>query len=170
MTMTRWGALAATLGLAITGVSITSAQQGPSSQPAAAASPQGPWIGTWKRNSEKSSSKFPGTSIFKMWPDGEGFRYTMEMTPTSGTPTRMEGAARFDGKPYPEKGNPVADFNAFTRIDDRTYTVIDLKDGKETIRFTVTISADGKTRTSVSRSRNDKGEEVTSVGVWDRVE
>lgn len=137
---------------------------------AAVASPDGPWLGTWKRNPQKSSGNATGTAIFKMWREADGFRYTLDMTPQSGAPVKMEAFGRFDGQQYPEKGNPSADFNVFHRIDDRTYSLVDIKDGKETIRFTISISPDGKTRTSVAKSRNAKGEEVTSTGVWDRVE
>lgn len=135
----------------------------------AAASPVGPWIGTWKKRSPQASGN-ASAPVFKMWAEGDGFRYTLTMASQSGAPTHMEAFGRFDGTPYPEKGNPAADHNVSTRVDDHTYSLVDMKDGKENIRFTITISPDGKTRTSVAKSRNARGEEVTSVGVWDRVE
>jgi hypothetical protein len=138
---------------------------------APAPSPDGPWLGTWKRNKDKSTSSPPGESIFKMWRDGDGFRYTLVITPPDGAkPTHMEAFGRFDGKPYPETGNPSADHNVFTRLGDRGYGLTDIKDGKETISFKIFISPDNKTRTSISTSKNAKGEEVTSIGVWDRVQ
>jgi hypothetical protein len=173
MTMTRRSTFAAMAGLAIASGSVAYAEQpksAPSAEASAVASPKGPWIGKWQRNSAKSSIPSEGTTTFDMKLEGDGFRYVMTRTPPTGAPTHAEAAGRFDGKPYPEKGNPSADFNAFTRIDDHTYQVVDLKDGKETFHITVTISPDGKTRTSVSKSRNAKGEEVTSTGVWDRIE
>jgi hypothetical protein len=127
----------------------------------------GPWLGTWKRRNPTPS---PETWILKMWKEGDGIRYTIDVTRPTGSPTRMEAFVRFDGKPYRETGNPSADHNVFERIDDRTLRLIDLKDGKETIRFTITYSSDGKVRTSVSSRVNEKGETVTSTGVWDRVE
>lgn len=131
------------------------------------APPNGPWIGTWKKRS-------PGTTIFKMWVEGDGFHYTISSAPPGSTTVSSTPQAsafgRFDGKPYPEKGNPSADFNVFSRVDDHTYALYDVKDGKTTGNFTITISADGKTRTSVAKRRNEKGEEVTIVGVWDRIE
>lgn len=140
-------------------------------QPAAAvAPPHGPWVGTWKRNAEKSTNAMSGSPILKMWVEGDGLRYTIDSTSPTGTPLHAEAFVRFDGKPYPEIGNPMADYNVFTRVDDRTYSLVDIKDGKETFRFTITISPDGKTRTSVSKSRNAQGEEVTGIGVWDRIE
>jgi hypothetical protein len=140
-----------------------------SAQPSTPARPDGPWIGTWKRNAEKSKPTPRGEATFTMWVEGDGFRYTYEATSDQGPPTHMEAFGRFDGRPYPETGNPMADHNVFTRIDDRTYGLVDLKDGKETIRFTITISPDGRTRTSTARSRSAKGEEVVTIGVWDRV-
>lgn len=135
----------------------------PPPPPVEAASAAGPWLGTWKRRGA-------GESIFHMWQEGDGFRYTLTMPGQNGQPINMEAFGRFDGKPYPERGNPSADFNVFERVDDYTYSLIDIKGGEEKIRFNISISQDGKTRTSVSKSRNAKGEEVTNTGVWDRVE
>ncbi len=137
--------------------------------PAAQAPPDGPWIGTWKRNAARSTPTPAADAVFTMWVEGDGFRYTYESTAADGSPIRMAAFGRFDGTPYPEQGNPMADHNVFTRVDDQTYALVDLKGGKETIRFTVSISADGQTRTSVGRSRNARGDEVVTTGVWDRV-
>jgi hypothetical protein len=176
MTMTRRSAFAAMIGLALASGSIAYAEQPKNTAAAqasasAVASPKGPWIGKWKRNSAKSTMPSDGTTLFDMKLEcDDGFRYTMTRTPTSGAASHAEAFGRFDGKPYPEQGNPAADFNVFKRIDDHSYSVVDLKDGKPTFNITVTVSADGKTRTSVSKGRNAQGEEVTNTGVWDRVE
>lgn len=171
MIVTRWIAVAA-IGLVASGSIVAGAQQ-PEQVTAAAkvASPNGPWIGTWKKRTAPGQPA--GTTIFKMWVEGDGFHYTITSAPPGATMPSTPQASlfgRFDGKPYPEKGNPAADFNVFSRVDDHTYALYDVKDGKATGHFTITISADGKTRTSVSKRRNEKGEEVTSVGVWDRIE
>jgi hypothetical protein len=168
MSLIRWTALAA-IGLAAAGSMVAEAQQQPEKAHAAskAKSPNGPWIGTWKRRGT-------GLTLFKMWVDGDQFHYTITSAPPGSTtlPSTPQASltGRFDGKPYPEKGNPNADFNAFTLIDDHTYALDDLKDGKVTGHITITISADGKTRTSVATRKNEKGEEVTSTNVYDRVE
>lgn len=158
MKMKRWGTFAAVVGL-IGGYSVVGAQALTTAGKVPSA--DGPWIGTWKRQSTGAAS---GTAVMKMWVEGDGFRYEIDMGGA-----HMTAFGRFDGKQYPEKGNAAADFNVFKRIDDHTYSLDDIKDGKVTHHFTVTISADGKTRTSVHVAKNEKGEEVTSTGVWDRV-
>jgi hypothetical protein len=134
----------------------------------------GPWMGTWKLNLAKSSyspgpGPVPGTvTIFRMMPQKDGFLYTVDTTPPNGKPTHSEAFARFDGKDYPEVGNPAADTNRFHRIDDRTYGLTDRRNGADALSFRVTISVDGKTRTSVATGKNASGRQVHNVGVWDR--
>jgi hypothetical protein len=169
MKMHSWGTFAAVMGLAMVGNSIAGAQAPAAGTPTSntkSASEKvlpanGPWIGTWKR---QSTGPAAGNAVMKMWVEGDGFRYEIDMGGA-----HMTAFGRFDGKQYPEKGNAAADFNVFKRVDDHTYTLDDVKDSKVTHHFTVTISADGKTRTSVHVAKNEKGEEVTSTGVWDRV-
>lgn len=135
----------------------------------------GPWIGTWKLNLERSRynpgpAPAPGTNtIFQMMPEGDGFRYTLDSTLPDGKKTHAEAFARFDGRPYPENGNPAADFNVFRRVDDRTYELLDLKDGKDALHFRISISTDGQTRTSVAEGKSAQGDPVRNVGIWDRV-
>lgn len=175
MTMIRVSALVAAVGLAMASGSVAFAQQQAASKPAASTaavpSANGPWIGKWKRNNEKSSGGRGGNSTFTMSLKDDGFTYTIESVGPDGKPHLAQlPFGRFDGKPYPESGNPMADFNKFERVNDRTYKVTDVKNGKDVIHITITISEDGKTRTSVAKMRNEKGEEVTNTGVWDRVE
>ena len=135
---------------------------------------EGPWMGTWKLNPSKSSyspgpGPEPGTvTIFRMTPDKDGFRYTVDTTAVNGRATHAEAFARFDGKDYPETGNPTADTNRFRRIDDHSYELTDRKNGKDTLSFRVTISPDGRTRTSVAIGKTASGQEVHNVGVWER--
>lgn len=115
------------------------------------------------------ASAAPGTvTIFKMTPEKDGFRYSVDTTPPNGKPTHSEAFARFDGHDYAEVGNPAADSNRFQRIDDHTYQLTDRKNGKDALSFRVTISADGKTRTSVATGKSASGKVVHNVGSWDR--
>lgn len=109
-------------------------------------------------------------SIFKMVPEKDGFRYTLDTTLPDGNKTQAGAFARFDGKEYPETGNSAADFNVFRRVDDHTYELADRKGGKDMLHFRITISKDGKTRTSIATGTNPSGQPVHNVGVWDRVQ
>lgn len=139
-----------------------------------AAQSAGPWMGTWKLNLTKSKynpgpAPAPGgTTIFRMFPMGDGFKYTIDAVSAQGKTSHSEAFARFDGKDYPETGNPGADTNRFRRVDEHTYELTDRKNGKDALSFRITISADGKTRTSIASGKTAAGQEVHNVGVWDR--
>jgi hypothetical protein len=141
---------------------------------ASAASGQGPWLGTWKLNVAQSTySPGPGpaagtVSLFKMVPVGDGFKYTIDSTTPQGRTFHAELTGKFDGKDYPEIGNPGADTNRFRILSDRSYEVIDTKNGVDTMTIVITISPDGKTRRSESKGKNLEGKPVHNVTVWDR--
>lgn len=139
------------------------------------AAPDAPWLGTWKLNIEKSKyNPGPGpaagtVSIFKMVPlDGGRFKYTIDGTSPDGRKTHAELTGAFDGKNHVEIGNPGADTNRFRILGERSYEVVDTKDGIDTMTIVITISPDGKTRTSESKGRNLRGQQVHNITVWDR--
>ena len=66
------------------------------------------------------------------------------------------------------KGNPDADANAYTRIDDHTYQVVAKKNGKATVTSRIVISADGKTRTQTQTGKNPQGQAVNNTLVFDK--
>jgi hypothetical protein len=127
----------------------------------------GPWLGTFKRRDPATS---PETTVLTMRKEGDGIRYVIDVTRPDGPSRQMAAFVRFDGKPYPETGNPTADYNVFERVDARTLHLVDLKDGKETARFRITYSADGRVRTSVSTRPGPDGRPVSSTAVWDRID
>jgi hypothetical protein len=96
----------------------------------------------------------------------------METVPADGAApiVRAELIGRFDGQDYIEIGNPAADTNRFRIIDSRSYEVVDTKDGTDLLTIRVTISPDGRTRTSEARGRNLRGEEVHTISVYDRAQ
>lgn len=135
---------------------------------------QGPWMGVWKLNVEKSTyhpgpPPAPGTiSTFTMVPAGDGFKYSIDSKTADGRTFHAELTGKFDGKDYPEIGNPAADTNRFRILSDRAYEVVDTKNGVDTMTIVITISPDGKTRTSVSKGKNLKGQPVHNATLWER--
>lgn len=137
--------------------------------------PDGPWMGTWKLNVAQSKYD-PGpapaadtVSIFKMVPVGtDSFKYTIDSTAPGGRTFHAELTGKFDGRNHVEIGNPGADTNRFRILSPRSYEVIDTKDGVDTMTIVITISEDGRTRTSESKGKNLKGQPVHNVTVWDR--
>jgi hypothetical protein len=165
---------AATLGV------VCLALAGGAAQPPAA--DEGPWFGVWRmspaRTAEANGASRPASgptdqTIFRMVSAGRGvFKYTIESVPAGGGPAvvRAELIGRFDGKDYIEIGNPGADTNRFRIVDARTYEVIDTKDGRDLLTILVTISPDGRTRTSRAKGVDPQGRPVSRVTVWERIE
>jgi len=80
-----------------------------------------------------------------------------------------EFTANYDGKDSPMIGNnPNADMVARTRINARTVQTISKKGGKVTTTQTSEVSADGKTRTVITKGVNAAGQTVHNVAVYDR--
>ncbi len=64
-----------------------------------------------------------------------------------GKPTHSVWVGMFDGKAYPVKGNLPYDSAVYKVVNDRTYDLTAMKNGKMLWTGTSTISADGKIRT-----------------------
>ena len=138
---------------------------------ALAAQTTGPWFGTWKLNIAKSKYS-PGpaakSSTTKLEPFEGGFRNTTDTVTGSGEVRHIVYTGKFDGKENVVKGNPDADTNAYTRIDDHTYQVVPKKNGKATVTSRIVISADGKTRTQTQTGTDLKGQTVSNTLIYDR--
>ncbi len=142
-----------------------------------APSVQGPWLGVWKLNVAKSQyqvGKPPeGTErTYAMTATGaDTFDIVIDSKSPEGKPTmHMElRGGKFDGKGYKDVGNPVAEFNAFRLIDKRSYDFVETThDGKQVMKVTVEISADGKTRTSHQEGAGPDGKPIRNTAVWDK--
>ena len=81
-----------------------------------------------------------------------------------GKAAHNEWTGKFDGKDYAVTGDSSVDARAYTRVDDKTLTFENKKDGKVTVSGRVVISADGKTRTVTTKT--DAG--VSSTAVYDK--
>lgn len=128
-------------------------------------------IGTWRLNVAKSTYS-PGpapqsqTITFEAWEGG--LKLTSDGVDAKGAKTHAEYAAKFDGKPYPFKGNPNADMVIIKQVDSRTIETSWMLRGKPTLTLRSTVSADGKTRTSTQTGMNAGGQKVNSTVVYDR--
>lgn len=127
-----------------------------------------PLIGTWKLNVAKSKAPFKsGTSTIAAV--GEGIRFTVDLEGNDGTKHHWEFTGNFDGKDVPATGNsPYGDTAALTRVDARTIRIVSKSGGKETTTHTITVSADGKTRTSSAKGKDKEGKPVDSVSYYEK--
>ena len=129
-----------------------------------------PHIGTWKLNEAKSKIT-PGTlkntqvvysSMFgqvKIKADG---------IDANGKPSHTEWSGKFDGKDYPVTGDPNSDARSYTKVNDRTLTTTNKKNGKVTVTGQIVVSSDGKSRTVTISGNTPKGKKFQNVAVYDK--
>jgi hypothetical protein len=129
-----------------------------------------PQMGTWKLNETKSKIT-PGTlkntrvvcsSMFgqvKVMSDG---------IDANGRPVHVEWSGKFDGKDYPVTGNPNSQTRSYTKVNERTLTTTNKKNGKVTVTGQIVVSADGKRRTVTVTGTTPKGKKFKNVAVYDK--
>ena len=128
--------------------------------------------GTWKMNAAKSKYS-PGPipkSNIAIWEEFQGgVKLTVDVVPANGGTQHFESSGKFDGKDNPVTGNnPDGDAMAFSKIDARTYQVVNKKDGKATLTARIVVAADGKTRITTQTGKNAKGKTVKNTMLYEK--
>ena len=127
-----------------------------------------PLVGSWKLNVAKSKTTFKGGTTV-VGAVGEGIKFVVDLEGADGTKHHWEFTANYDGKDVPVTGNnPYGDTVAATRVNERTTQLIAKNGGKVTATHTITVSADGKTRTSAAKGTDKNGKPVDSVSFYER--
>jgi hypothetical protein len=126
--------------------------------PALAAMPQNldPLIGTWRLDIPQST--FPAgpppykrvTTRIERW--GDGIRVVYDMVGLRGGVTHWEWSGKVDGTDHPLRGVEEVITNAYTRIDDRRYTLTTKVDGRITTVTNITVTTDGRGMTATSNN------------------
>lgn len=131
---------------------------------------QNPFMGTWKLNEAKSklAAGAPKNSTVVYEPSGEDVKVTIDGKDASGNPTHSEWTGKFDGKDYPVTGDTTSDTRSYDRRTAHKMGFKAKKGGKVTTSGTIILSADGKTRTVVSRGTDAQGQKVKSSAVYDK--
>ncbi len=132
---------------------------------------QEPWFGTWTLNLAKSTVDRDVrykrvTTKIEPWEDG--LKVTYDLVGVRGGMTHMEWAGKFDGKDYPVQGLDYVLTNAYRRVSDRSYEIVNKIDGVMSSTAHVTISPDGKTLTTVTTGKNTRGNIVSTTSVYER--
>jgi hypothetical protein len=131
-----------------------------------------PFAGTWKLNVAKSKFNPPSSTLksntVKIEDQDNGLKFTMDVVDATGAVIHSEEAPKFDGKDYPIKGSPTTDTVTLRRIDTNTFEHVSKKGGKEVERVRVVISKDGKTSTVTAKSKDAKGQEITSISIYEK--
>jgi hypothetical protein len=127
-----------------------------------------PLVGTWKLNVAKSKAPFKsGTSVIESV--GKGIRFTVDLVGTDGSKSHWAFTADYDGKDVPVTGDsPYGDTVSVTRVDERTIQIVGKYQGKATTTHTITVSPDGKTRTSTAKGTDKNGKPVDSVSFYEK--
>ena len=137
---------------------------------AAVASAQNAHMGTWKLNEAKSkfSAGAPKNTTVVYEASGDMTKVIVDGVDGAGAATHNEWTGKFDSKYYAVTGDPTADERAYTKINSRSMSLRNRKAKKVVVSGTITVSRDGKSRTVVTRGRNDKGKWVTNTAVYDK--
>jgi hypothetical protein len=137
---------------------------------AAACFAANPHMGTWKLN-EAKSKLIPGmgknmTVIYSEQKDK--MKVTVDGVGKDGKPTHSVWVGKADGKAYPVKRNLPYNSVAYKVVNDRTYDLTAMKDGKMLWTGKSTISADGKSRTVTLNGIDADGKKFSGKAVYDK--
>jgi hypothetical protein len=127
-------------------------------------------IGTWKTNEAKSKMA-PGmgktnTVVYAEMKDQ--IQVTVDGTGADGKPTHGVWKGKADGKAYKVKGNLSWDAMAYKIVDDRTYDITAMKNGKVSWTGRSTVSKDGKSRTLNMSGTAPDGKKFKAKNVYDK--
>src|SRR5947199_10031946 len=86
----------------------------------------------------------------------------------NGKPIHVEWSGKFDGKDYPVSGDPNSDARSYTKVNERTLTTANKKNGKVTVTGQIVVSADGKSRTLTLNGTTPTGKKFKNVAVYDK--
>jgi hypothetical protein len=129
-----------------------------------------PQMGTWKLNESKSKIT-PGTTknTHVVYSSMLGqVKIKSDGIDPSGKPIHVEWSGKFDGKDYPVTGDPNSDSRSYTKVNERTLTTANKKNGKVTVTGQIVVSADGKSRTVNLTGTTPKGKKFKNVAVYDK--
>jgi hypothetical protein len=127
--------------------------------------------GTWKLDVAKSTyspGPAPKSNTVKVESSEKEFKVDAKGEDAEGKPTHVHYEAKFDGKDYKVSGIAYADMVSVKRIDANTVESTLKKGGQVMMTVTTTVSADGKTRTTTFKGKNDKGQDVNNVAVYEK--
>jgi hypothetical protein len=137
---------------------------------AALAQAPDPMVGTWKLNVAKSKTTYTsGTTVIEAVADG--VKVTADLAAPDGTKYHWTWTGKYDGKDNTESGTTPYGSPAvasLTRVDARTAKVIGKVAGKQVVEQTITVSADGKTRTVVTHGTDAKGQKVDTTSIYEK--
>jgi len=138
---------------------------------AIAASGSDPVVGTWQLNVSKSTFKI-GPAVKSQTRtysrSGKSITLVMKTVGPDGKEATTQTTYQLNGKDFPVTGNPDYDSLSGTQLNRSTAKFTLKKGGKAIGATTRTVSKDGKTLTSKSKSTTAQGAESENVLVFDK--
>jgi hypothetical protein len=128
-----------------------------------------PHLGTWKLNQAKSTiAPETGKSNTVVYTEmKDKIKVTVDGVDKDGKPRHGVWEGKTDGKAYKTKGNMPWDSMAYKVVNDHTYELTAMKDGKVLSSGKSTVSADGKSRT-VTMSGTVDGKKFNNKAVYNK--
>jgi hypothetical protein len=130
-----------------------------------------PWLGMWKLNLAKSTyppGQAPRSAILNFQGAGANLTNTVDTVNAAGSSIRLVRMHNYDGQPHPLPGDPDQDARSYTRVDANTVISASMKAGKLVQVATLVLSQDGRTLTVSTRGTDASGQQVNTVGVYDK--
>ena len=127
-------------------------------------------LGTWKVNEAKSKMA-PGmgkTNTVVYAEKKDKIQVTVDGTDKDGKPTHGVWMGTTDGKASKVKGNLAWDTMAYKMVDDHTYDITGMKDGKVSWSGRSTVAKDGKSRTLNMSGTGADGKKFKAKIVYDK--
>lgn len=156
----------AAVGLLLGGCQSTPEQAVTSEEPA------NPFVGTWVLNVAKSEFNPPESElksdIVVIEAQENGLKFMFDRVDAEGNASHFGSASKFDGNKYPVIGEGITDMVTLKKLGDNGFEEVVFQDGQETQRVQVILSDDGKSSTVTAKSKDENGEEVTSITYYDK--
>jgi hypothetical protein len=130
-----------------------------------------PFAGTWKFNAAKSNMGASDTTksdVMQIKTDGKTISLMDEEIDAQGDHKISVDNAKFDGKPYPVKGDPGSDTVAYELRGPREFAGTTKKNGRITARYTISVSKDGQTTTVRYTAYAEDGKTESGTSVYDK--
>src|SRR5438876_8015665 len=127
-------------------------------------------MGTWKLNEAKSKiASVMGKNLTVVYAEmKDKMKVTVDGVDKDGKPTHAVWEGMADGKAYKSKGNLPWDAAVYKVVNDRTYDLTGMKDGKMLWTGKSTVSADGKSRTVTINGTDANGKKFKAKAVYDK--
>jgi hypothetical protein len=128
------------------------------------------FTGAWRFNAKRSklSTPTPQSWIQEIVVTRDEIVVHENIVRSNGEKSVVRVWARFDGSDYPVSGLPIADFIAYTRVDNYSISGTGKKNGVVTVNETITVAQDGGTLTLIYSVQTGASPVARGLAVFDR--